>query len=199
MPNPARGTTFICSPASPLRSARISCQGRQPRAVYGVSLGASAAWNRARCRATRGLSGSSGSCAVTMWRPAASRRVSGWPWPNPRTKVAPARSASTRLKLRQAPASSVAIAAAAASADWCSSARSGSSPRLRLPAAGPRLPGRFRTAATTPWRFAPIHVPPPERSRPAMMPGRSGQCSAGASHARFSISSRLAASTSGQG
>ena len=69
MPKPARGTTFICSPASPLRSARISCQDRQPWIGSGVSLGASAAWNRARWRATRGLSGSSGSCAVIMWRP----------------------------------------------------------------------------------------------------------------------------------
>ena len=198
MPKPARGTTFICSPASPLRSARISCQDRQPWIGSRVGLGASAAWNRARWRATRGLSGSSGSCAVIMWRPAVRRRASGWPWPRPRTKIAPARSASTRLKLRQAPASRVASAAAALSADGCSRARSGSSPRLRLPAAGPRLPGRFSTAATMPSRFTPIHVPPPERSRPAMMPGRSGQCPAGGSHARFSISSRLAASTSGQ-
>ena len=56
------------------------------------------------------------------------------------------------------------------SAERCASASSGSSPRLRLPAAGPRLPGRFSTAATTPSPFTPIQVPPPERSRPAMTP-----------------------------
>ena len=193
VPKPPRASTLSCSPGSPERSARTARQLCQSS-----GSGGAAARNRGRCRATRGLSGSSGSWAVTMCRPGDNRSACGRPWPRPRTKIAPPRSASTRLKLRHSPASSAPIADAAASASACASARSGSSPRLRLPAAGPRLPGRFSTAATTPARLIPIQVPPPERSRPATTSGRSGQCAAGGSQARSSISSRLAASTSGQ-
>ncbi len=101
MPKPPRGTTLICSPGSPVRSARMSCQALP--VVPGP--GGAAALNRARCRATRGLSGSSGSCAVTMCRPGARRWASGRPWPRPRTNTAPA--AIGQHQVEAAPAAGV--------------------------------------------------------------------------------------------
>ena len=114
-------------------------------------------------------------------------------------KIAPLRSASTILKPRQLLASRPVIASAPAAAVGWSSAISGSSPRLRLPRAGPRVPGRFSTVATTPDRFIPIQVPPAMRSRPATVPGCSGHQASGGSQGRSSRSSRLAASRTKSG
>lgn len=125
--------------------------------------------------------------------------ATGEPSPLPRTNHAPAASATTRLNPRQSPASSVATAWAPSAAFGCAAANSGSSPRLRLPAIGPRLPGRFRTAAATPRRPTAIQVPPAERSRPPTRPGYSGHQGPGGSQVRSMRSSRLAARVTGQG
>ncbi len=194
VPNPPRAPTLICSVDEPRRSDRIGSQLIQLSVLAGA-----AATKLGRCRAVRGLSGSLGSCAVTMETPSGSAFAHGWPWPTPRTKIAPCRSARTMLNPRQAPASKLTIAAAASAAVGWSNATSGSSPRLRLPAAGPSVPGRFSTVATTPNRFIPIQVPPAIRSRPATTSGRSGHHVSGGSHGRSTRSSRLAASITKSG
>ena len=99
--------------------------------------------------------------------------------------------------MRRRPARRCAAAASAADAmrqrqqrQFAAAALAGGRARGCPAGSAPRRPRRAR--------FTPIQVPPPERSRPATTPGRSGQCAAGGSQARSSISSRLAASTSGQ-
>ena len=95
VPKPPTGATLICAARGPDRSARIARQ-----VSLSAGSGGRAARNRGRWRATRGLAGSSGSCAVTMWTPGDKRRSCGRPCPSPRTKTAPSRSASTMLKVR---------------------------------------------------------------------------------------------------
>ena len=193
VPNPSIGGTV--SAASRGGAASANNAGQAPQSG---GSGDGAVRKRGRWRATRGLARSSDSCAVTMWRPAGSMVTVRSPSSSLRTNQTEMRSATTRLKLRNGWPSNSATAVAAARALICRVASRGSTPRLRLPGIGPRLPGRFSTAATTPARPTAIQGPPPERSLPPTASGYSGQWAAGACHGRSSRSSRLAASKSGQ-
>ena len=129
-----------------------------------------------------------------MCSPGVSGLASTGPYPSPRRNTAPPRSASTRLKLRHSPASSRAIACGRLGAREPPAAPAAAiRPGCACPAPAPGSHAvQHRGDHAGP--LIPIHVPPPERSRPATTSGCSGQYAAGGSHARASVSSRLAAS-----
>ena len=108
VPKPPRGTTLICSPGSPERSARMACQAAQSSGLgrLGRLEARQVAGDPRAVRIVRVVRGDHVQAGCQ-------RQRLRMPVAEAADENRPCRSASTRLKLRQAPASRAAMAAAA--------------------------------------------------------------------------------------